>query len=135
MAITERDKVRGRNHLGYGGVQQSSTFVLGVPAGVQTAFMVEGAWDRILPSMEASFVELLDKLDTVECQIEMNMENLAAKKLGDIELNEREFEQLVQRYQYWQGKLANLLQVPANPFDQRFQNAAGAGGVNVAVQH
>lgn len=132
--ITEHDKVRARGHTGYGGVQQSSTFVLGVPAGVQTAFMIEGAWERLLPSMEAEFSKLLDKLDRVECQIEENMEDLAVTKIGDIEINKTEFEQLVQRYQYWQGKLCNLLQVPPNPFDQRWNAWGGASGsINVSV--
>jgi hypothetical protein len=134
MAVTERDRNRARGHMGYGGVQQSSTFVLGVPAGVQTAFMIEGAWARILPSAEGAFVELLDKLDRVEHQMEENQDDLAVKKLGNIETNLEEFEGLLKRYFYWQGKLANLLQVPPNPFDQRFAGySGGGGGINASV--
>ena len=43
MSITEDERARGRHHLGYMQVQEASTFVLGVPSGVQTAFMIEGA--------------------------------------------------------------------------------------------
>lgn len=132
--IPEYDKVRCRGHMGYGGVQQASTFVLGIPAGVQTAFMIEGAWERILPSMEAEFCKLLDKLDRVECQIEENMEDLAVEKIGEITVNLKEFEHLMTRYRYWQGKLANLLQVPPNPFDQRFEAWGGGGSMNVHVE-
>lgn len=134
MAIGEHDKNRARGHLGYGGVQTSSTFVMGVPAGVQTAFMIEGAWERILPSAEATFTKILDRMDHIEEQFEENQDDLAVKKIGEIEVNLEEYEGLLKRYFYWQGKLANMLQVPANPFDQRFQGTSGsAGGINVPV--
>lgn len=134
--ISEEDKVRARGHMGYGGVQESSTFVLGVPAAVQTAFMIEGAWSRILPSHERAFSDLLDKLDEIECQVMGNTGNLATLKVGNIEMNPREFEQLLERYRYWQGKLSNMLQVPPNPFDSRpLLSGAGGGGLNVPVQH
>jgi hypothetical protein len=122
--------------MGYGQVQESSTYVLGVPAGVQTAFMIENAWERILPSAEREFLRILDRLDFVEHQVEENQENLAVKKLSEIEMNDSEFEKLMQRYMYWQGKLANMLQVPPNPYDQRpilGSGYNGAGGMNVPV--
>jgi hypothetical protein len=41
----------------------------------------------------------------------------------------------VQRYQYWQGELANMLQVPPNPFDQRFRGYGGGAGINISVSN
>jgi hypothetical protein len=134
--ISEHNKNRARKHMGYGAVQQSATFQLGVPAGVQTAFMIEGAWARILPSAEDEFVRILNRLDTTEEQIFEDTENLAALKIGNIELNPKEFEQLIQRYRYWQGQLANMLQVAPNPFDQRpilGMGYGGGGGMNAPV--
>lgn len=137
--ISERDRGRARAHLGYGQVQQASTFLLGVPAGVETAFMVEATWARILPSAEKMFCDLLDKLDDVETIIFEDTPNVAAKKIGNIELNDGQFAMLLQRYRYWQGAVANMIQVPPNPFDQRpglglGYNGAG-GGINVPVQN
>lgn len=126
--ISEEDKVRGRHHLGYGGVQEAATFVLGVPAAVQTAFMIEGAWSRILPSTEHLFRNLLDRLDGIECQLLEDQPNLAATAVGEIKLNGKEFEMLLQQYRHWQGALANMLQVPPNPFDQRPLLGSGYGG-------
>lgn len=132
--ISEVDKNRCRRHLGYGKVQQSATFQLGVPAGVQTAFMVEGTWARILPSAEKDFRETLDRLDATAAQIFDSQGDLEVSKVGNIELNDKMFERLVQRYQFWQGELANMLQIPPNPFDQRFAGyGRGGGGINVPV--
>lgn len=137
MAISEHDKNRCRVHLGYGQVQQSSTFVLGVPAAVQTAFMIEGTWARILPSAEKQFISTLDRLDQIYERIFESVDNLDAKKVGNIELNDRQFQQLLERYRFFQGVVANSLQIPPNPFDQRFSGYGdgGAGGMNIPVNH
>lgn len=135
MAITEHDRNRARKALGYGQVQASATFVLGVPAAVETSFMIEGAFDRILPSAESFFREVLDKLDETGRQIFESQSSIEAKKIGTIEINDKMFEQLVQRYQYWQGELANMLQVPPNPFDQRFRGYGGGAGINIPVSN
>lgn len=136
--ISEEDKNRARLHLGYGQVQQSATFLLGVPAAVQTAFMAEGAWARILPSAEAMFRKALDQLDVLYEQIFESYANLDAVKVGNIELNTRQHEQLLEKYRFFQGTVANMLQIPVNPFDQRPGVGAGyggGGGLNVSVQH
>jgi hypothetical protein len=134
--ITEEDKNRCRSHLGYLEVQDSQTFVMGVPAGVQTQFMIEGAFARILPSAERGMRKLLDRLDRVLEIIEESEENEQADAIGDIRLKDKAFLKLIRRYQWWQGMLANLLGVPPNPYDQRFVSWTGTGsGINVPVRH
>jgi hypothetical protein len=128
--ISEENKARARHHLGYGQVQEASTFVLGVPAAVQTAFMIEGTWSRIMASGEEHFCRLLDRLDGIEDQILEDQPNLAAEAVGTIKLNMNEFRMLLQQYSYWQGAVANLLQIPANPFDQR-PFVGASGGCNI----
>jgi hypothetical protein len=136
VSLSDDQKSRIRHHLGYLEVQEASTFVLGVPAGVQTQFMIEGAFDKILPSALARVESALGRLDAVEQQIEDNTENVAVDELGDITLRKDEFNQLIIRYQYWQGTLANIFGVAPNPFDQRFTRwGGGGGGINVSVQH
>jgi hypothetical protein len=134
--LSEQDKIRARHHLGYGMVQAAATFQLGVPAAVQTAFMVEGTWNRILPSAEDHFRRLLDRMDKIECLIEDNDDDLAAEKVGEITVNLKMFEMLLERYRHWQGALGNMLQIAPNPFDQRpllGQGYGGGGGMNVPV--
>lgn len=132
--LTDDEKIRARMHMGYLNVQQASTFVLGVPAGVQTQFVIEGALQKVIPAAEPLLRTLLTRLDAVDEQIVENMENLAVNKVDEIELREDEFKQLIIRYRHWQGALANLLGVPPNPFDQRPYLAGGqSGGINVSV--
>lgn len=136
--LTEEDKNRCRSHLGYGQVMASQTFVQGVPAGVQTQFVIEGAMTRLLPSAEQMLRKWLDRLDSVEERIDDSTEDVLANKIGNIELNDKALQRLVDRYRYWQGKVCNLLQVQPNPYDQRPYLGMGWGagsGVNVPVQH
>jgi hypothetical protein len=137
--ISEQDRVRARGHMGYLNGQAQSTFVLGVPAGVQTQFVIEGAFNKVLPQAEHLFRKYLDHLDQIEAQIVEDTENVAVTKVDEISLRDDELVQLVHRYKYWQGNLANLLGVPPNPFDQRPMFSAGwngfNGGINVMVNH
>ena len=135
MSVPEQERARCRHHLGYIQAQATSTFVLGVPAGVQTQFMIEGAWDRLLPSAYPKFVELLDRMDADEAQIDENTENVAVNEIGEIKLRDDEFQQIITRYQHWQGALGNMLGVVPNPFDQRPWLAGGGGRspINVPV--
>lgn len=125
-----------RRHMGYLNVQEAATFVLGVPAGLQTQFMIEGAFQRILPAAETMVQKYLDALNGIEAQFLDDQGNIAVESIGDIKVNLKEFEGLVKQYKHWQGNLANLLGVPPNPFDMRpMFGAAGGGGVNVPVNH
>jgi len=134
--ITEDEKVRARIHLGYPNFASQATFSLGIPAALQTAFITEGAFTKILPQAEGRFRIILARMDAIECQIEANTENVEATKIGEIELRENAFEQLLKRYRYWQGTLANMLGVLPNPFDFREGLGAGyngGGGINIPV--
>ena len=132
--LTEDDKNRARHHAGYLAVQESQTFVLGIPAAVQTQFVIEGAFNRILPSGEAMFRRFLDNCDQLEQQILDNADTLVASEVGDIKLRPDEFPQLVKRYRWFVNSFCNLLGIRPNPFDARFYGSS-AGGVNVAVMH
>src|SRR5216684_409550 len=99
--ISEQDKVRARHHTGYLGVGSAQTFSLGIPAALQTQFMIEGAFSKILPSAEPLFRDLLDKMDAVEQQIVDDTPNLAVDAIDVIKIRSDEMKQLMQRYQYW----------------------------------
>lgn len=135
VQLSDEMKSKIRHHLGYLEVQETQTFVLGVPAGVQQQFMVEGAFDKILASALPRLETLVCRLDGIEQQIEDNTENLAVEELGDIKVNLDEFKGLLTRYKWWQAGLANLFGIMPNPWDQRFVAWAGQGGINVSVQH
>jgi hypothetical protein len=131
--ITEAEKVSARSHLGYLNVAQSSTFSLGVPAGVQTEFTIEGAFSRILPQAEPLFRRHLAILDALESQLLENAPNVAVKKIGTIEIDPKAFRQTVEQYRFWGRGLANLMGIAPNPFDQRFSQWTSGGGINAKV--
>lgn len=131
--LTEDEKSRARHHLGYLQVTSAQTFVLGVPAAVQTTFMIEGALNKLLPSGESKFRSILDNLDGVEAQIIEDQENLAVDQIDTIKVRPDEFKHLMIRYEYWRSGLANLLGIIPNPFDQRAYIGRGFSGVNVPV--
>ena len=136
--LSEQTKARIRYHQGYLGVSNAAGFNLGVPAALQTQFMIEQAMQVVLPSAEGKLLEVLDNLDAVEAQIVENMENIAVKKIDTIEVNLDEFTGLITRYKYWQGAVANITGCPPNEFDQRFGGYLSGGGsssINIPVRH
>lgn len=134
MALTDDERVGIKDHLGYPNPQAIETFVLGVPALMESLFVLEGAMNAVSPGSEERIRKTLKRLDKIDDQIEENADALLLTKADEVEFREDEFEKLHQRYAYWQGKLCNLLGVPGpNPFDARW--VGPAGGINVTVQH
>ena len=131
--IAEETKERIRHHSGYLQVQASQTFVLGVPAAVQTQFQIEGAMNRLLPSAVPRLFNILDRLDTIEDQMGDDLDLLAVTKVDEIDIRPDEFVQLVKQYLYWRAALCNLFGVPPNPYDQRFAAMGGQASANVPV--
>jgi hypothetical protein len=131
--LTEGEKVQARHHLGYLNVAAQSTFSLGVPAGVQTQFTIEGAMNRILPQAEPLFRRHLRILEALECQILENAPNVAVTSIDTIKIDPKAFKQTVEQYRYWGKSLANLMGCTPNPFDQRFVDWAGMGGGGINV--
>lgn len=124
MAFTDDEKVRIRHHLGYLNVAQGSTFVLGVPAALEPQFIIEIAMNKVLPAAEGLVRRLLANCDAAEEQIAENTQNVAATQVDEIALNDKEFEQIVKRLNYWRGGLANALAIYQNPFDKRGATSA-----------
>lgn len=128
MPLTEHEKVRIRHHTGHLNVAVSATFVLGTPAGVETQHIIEGAMNRVLESALPTLRDHINILDSIEAQMVDDHELLAVKKLGEIEIADKEQDNLDKRYDRWVNSLCNILGVVRNPFDKR-----ASGGVNVPV--
>lgn len=129
MPLTDQEKVKIRHHLGYLNVGEAYTFVLGMPAGVETQFVIEGAMDRVLEAALPELRRQLQILDSIEEQMIADHELLAVNKIGEIELRNDEQESLDRRYDRWRQSIANMLGVNSNPYDRR------GGGINVMVRH
>lgn len=131
VVVTRDEKARARHHLGYLGVESSSTFNLGVPAAMQTTFMIEGALDRLLPESYAKFKQLLCRLDEIECEVFSGIDLASINKMDTIEINRKRLQELANYYGLARDMLANILGVPANPWD--FRQSWLGSSINVAV--
>jgi len=129
MPLTEQERVRIRHHLGYLNVAEAYTFVLGVPAAVETQFMVEGAMNKILDAALPEVRRHIAILDQIEQQKIEDLELLAVTKVGEIDIRPDEHQALDRQYRHWCNSLANLMGIITNPFDKRY----AGNGVNVRV--
>ncbi len=129
--LTEQERVQIRHHLGYVNVSAGYTFALGVPAAVETQFMIEGAMNLVMPTALPQIRRIIGILDTIEAQKVDDLELLAVNRLDTIDVNQGEQKQLDKQYDYWVNALANMLGSQRNPFDQRVFNAPG--GINARV--
>lgn len=135
MALTELERVKIRRHLGYLNVAEASTFALGVPANIQTSFVIEPAMDKLLPQAEPMVRTFIEQLDALALQIFEDSDTLVALKVGSIDLNPKEFERILDRYVWISEDLANALGIFRNPYDRRFNNVNGGGGINARVMN
>ncbi len=132
--LTDDEIVKARHHMGYPNVSAVATYSLGIPAAMQTTFMIEGALVRVLFSAEKKFRELLDKLDRAECKVEEVLDAVVLSKAEDVEYNQDALKKVATVYKLWQQSMANMLGIVPNPFDQREWLGLGeGGGVNVPV--
>jgi hypothetical protein len=129
MALTEQEKVLIRHHLGYPNVDEMMTFVLGVPAALETNFIIEGAMNRARESALPLIRNHIQILEKINAQKVDDLEVLVVTELGEITINPKEQAALDEQYLYWANSLANLLGVYLNPFDKRGQG----GGINTPV--
>lgn len=104
--------------------------MLGVPAGVETQFIIEGAMNRVMEAALPECRRILQVLDSLEEQMVGDHELMAVSSLGEITVDPKEQEKLTRRYDYWAGALANLLGAMRNPFDKRIEARVG---LNVRV--
>jgi hypothetical protein len=135
MAFSDEEKARSRHHLGYLNVGLAATFALGVPAAVQTQFLIESAFEKVLPSAEAKVRELLTICDEYEAQWRENKDLRDVNQVGEIQIRPDAFEAQVKEYMYWRAALGNAFGVPPNPYDMRFGSMASNKVLNIPVQH
>ena len=134
MGFTDEERIKIYYHLGYLGVAQVETFHLGVPAALQTTFMIEGAIPKLLPAAEPIARKLICRLDLLETQLYEGSDLVDVVKTGNVEINQKRFNMLARYYCQAMTSLAGLFGVVCNPFDARVWVHAGMGGINVGVR-
>lgn len=134
MSLTDEERAKVRHHLGYLNVSAVASFNLGVPAALQTTFMIEGAFDKILPVAENMVRQLICRLEAIETQVYEGSDLADILETATVKINPDRLKVLADYYRIAQQSLANLFGVIPNPFDLRSWVRTGGGSVNVPVQ-
>ena len=131
MPLTAEEKVRIRDLLGFLNIANAETFALGMPAGVETQFLIEGAMDRVPEHALFLVREHMATLQALDGQSIDDHELMAVNGIGDITVNQQEQDQIDKRRRYWRGRLCNAMGVMPNPFDQTNGTTGTIGNVRV----
>lgn len=131
MPLTPQEKVRIRDLLGFLNVANAQTFALGIPAGVETQFIIEKAMDLVPEDALFLVREHVETLQAIDGQSREDQELMAVNAIGDITINQQEQKQLDERRRYWRGRLCNAMGVYPNPFDMTNGTTGGIGNVRV----
>ena len=133
MAFTDQEKAQTLHHLGYPNwTNLANGIQLGIPAGSQPLFLIEQAFDRLLPGGEEQVrLDLCNCID-IENQMSDARSRFKAVALGELKLNAMETQQLRTELVYWRQKLADDLGVVQNPYSQSAYEGL-PGGVNAKV--
>jgi hypothetical protein len=121
------EKERIRYHMGYLQVSPAAAITFGIPAPVQTLFLLESAMDRIMPGAEDRVRKLITILDAVECREEGALDYLVVSRVDDIEIRPDHITQLEEQYAKWASKLADVLGAPLYPGSTKFHSLFGVG--------
>lgn len=119
--LSEADQGRARYHLGYMQVVVASSFAFGIPQATQVQYLFEDAITRVMPGAEPRVIDLLNKLDEIECILFRASSELFAKRAGDLETNLEQPNDVEREYVRWACRLADMLGVTPYPFSKRFQ--------------
>lgn len=126
-ALTPDEKVRIRRHLGYPNVGVAASLQFGIPIPLTMSFLVESSMSNILPEAVETAREILLQLDSIMRESMPDArDRLAVDKLGSIDTNNTELEQLRKDRLYWMWELADLLGVP--PYGYSMKNRGGGTG-------
>lgn len=122
MPLSPDEKVRIRDHLGYLNTSELSTFVLGLPAGVETQFLIERAMDPFVKEDALPMIRgILCELDDVDKRRKQVRAAIGTAAVGNIQMRDPKeaFAALDGEFIRLIGRLANAFGVPSNPFDRR----------------
>lgn len=131
--LTEEDKSRIRMHMGYPDIRAAASFLIGQPATIETAYIIELAMNQVRVEALPLLRRILDNLDRFDDQDVEDLDAHVASKVGEIEINHGEHQLIDSRYDRWLGRLENLLACSRNPFDKRWAGT-GPNDINRPVQ-
>lgn len=131
--FSDAEKGRIRHFLGYPSWSALAPSIqLGVPAGSQALYLLEMAFNRLLPEGEETTRRNLCECESIEKQLGEARSRMRAESMGDMKLNRAEVEQLRGELVYWSRRLADDLGVIPNPYSTTaFEGMPGSRNARV----
>ena len=115
MPLTAEEKVRIRYHMGYPLQGQVRSYFAGIPFNRQTLYLLDGAMELVEEGSLSTIRTMIGRLDKIDEQIFCaSFKHMAADQLEDLKINQQYNEELRREYTYWQGRIAQCLDVPLN---------------------
>lgn len=132
--LSDADKERARYHCGYMTVTVATSFAFGIPQLTETQFLIEDALTRVMVQSEFRVLNILDRLDRIECKIDGAVDELFARKVDGLEINLDQPDMLEKEYVRQASRLCDMLGVMPYPYSKRFRSQLGADAIgNVRV--
>jgi len=128
--LSEPEKSRIRHHLGYPQTDRVTDIQLGIPALTQTAFLLEGAMNRVPESRMQLARKMLGILDSIEMKLVEATDYLVAEKVDEIVINLDQPDMLEKEYIRWVDRLADFFACVKNPYSPRW---GGAGKMPLSI--
>lgn len=119
-------------HMGYLGVSPAAAITFGLPAPVQTLFLVQSAIERVLPHSEDRIRQHVKILDDIECKMQGGQDFLVVNRVDSTEIREDHIDKLEDEYCRWASRLSDILGAPLYPGSAKFRRLFGVGGSNMA---
>jgi len=129
---TERERIR--YHMGYLSVAPAASITFGLPAPIQTLFLVELAMNNLLPEATDRIRRFLTILDNIECKMIEGQSYLVATQLDQMYIRNDNIDKLEDEYSRWASRLADELGCPLYPGSAKFRKLfrdVGAGSIPV----
>lgn len=141
MPLDDTTKARVRKHMGYPQVALAPSIQFGIPKPMPMAFLLESAMENILGEAIPRVMELLEVLDATEQKMLDAQCQLAADKLGEINLagsmdsqSRLVTDRFEDEYARWAKRLADVFGAPLYPFSERFKTTQQKRGRMIPVR-
>ncbi len=110
--LSEEEKARIRYHLEYPNLAMQPSMSIGAPLPTPFSYMLQQAFNMILPAGEEIIRRVLTECDKCDQEISDARVRLKASKAEGIEMREDEIDQLRREYGWWAVRLARQLGSP-----------------------
>ncbi len=128
--LSPQDQARVRYHLGYNAAFVASSLQVGIPRVQETMYLEELAQTLLPQESVPRVLNILNTLDSIECQMSAATTQLLIDATGTIKIRKDAIDALEHEYCRWAGRLADIFGAPVYPWALRFRDMMTGGGAN-----